>query len=705
MTFLNPLVLIALVSAGIPLIIHLINLRKPRRVDFSSLAFLQELRQQTIRRLRIKQWLLLALRTLAIVCLVLAFARPTVESPAIVALSSDNRSVAAVFDNSLSMNLRDQGGSFFAQATDFVSGLASGLETSDELAVVPLVDDGLRHPLVRPSLVAPHLAEMGASYGRGSVVTALENAAAVLADGQNQIKEIYLVTDLQRANFLDSTGVTLEDDERVIIVPIGTRTVDNIAVTEVRVASSIVEVDQPTAIDVRVQNFGTVPVNAWGLSVYLEDERVAQSSITLESGEGGVVSIVVTPRTRGWLKGRVVLEDDGFEYDNVRFFTLHVPEERRILVVRGQRRNSGFLELALSSELSSQKRLFRVDRVNEGAVSGTFSSDYDAVILSGVRRMTTGLAAATEAFVKEGGGVLVFAGEEAAEGEYSDLLKMLGAGSFGGLAAAEPGATLATLDRVDREHPLFRSIFEEQSTHAAVEQPAISKIVRYRAGDGDEQTLLSTTIGLPMLQEVRVAPGRLLIAPFVPEVDWTDLPVRGLFVPLLVRSMYYLTSTDEEQGQGLLSGLTSTRRVNVRGPATRIRIVSDTGQEWIPEQRMAANGAFLSIPPTLRAPGIYDVLADDTLAQRFAINVDPLESDLSVFEPSDAVDRLEELVDGDVSVLNLASEDVPLAESIRRRQSGVEIWNVFLTLALLFLVAEMLVAARWKPAGSVSISA
>ncbi len=77
MTFLNPLLLLGLFVAAIPLIIHLFNFRRPRRVDFSSLAFLKELQKSTMQRVRIKQLLLLALRMLALACLAMAFARPT----------------------------------------------------------------------------------------------------------------------------------------------------------------------------------------------------------------------------------------------------------------------------------------------------------------------------------------------------------------------------------------------------------------------------------------------------------------------------------------------------------------------------------------------------------------------------------------------------------------------------------------------------
>ena len=111
MTFLNPLLLLGLAAAAIPLIIHLFNFRRPRKIDFSSLAFLKELQKSTMQRVRIKQILLLILRMLAIACLALAFARPTLIGGLGGALGKRaSSSMAIVIDNSRSMQLRDAQG-------------------------------------------------------------------------------------------------------------------------------------------------------------------------------------------------------------------------------------------------------------------------------------------------------------------------------------------------------------------------------------------------------------------------------------------------------------------------------------------------------------------------------------------------------------------------------------------------------------------
>jgi hypothetical protein len=132
MTFLNPFILLGLAAAAIPLIIHLFNFRKPKRVDFSSLAFLKERQKTTMQRVRIKQWLLLLLRTLAIGCLVLAFARPTLTGGLGTALGGRaTTSIALVIDNSLSMTLRDVQGEYLEQARAIAGSIIDQKEPAD----------------------------------------------------------------------------------------------------------------------------------------------------------------------------------------------------------------------------------------------------------------------------------------------------------------------------------------------------------------------------------------------------------------------------------------------------------------------------------------------------------------------------------------------------------------------------------------------
>src|SRR5207237_10633887 len=107
--FLNPLFLFGLAAAAIPILIHLFTRRRPREVRFPSLEFLSEVNQSEIRRVRLKQWLLLLLRTLAVAVIALAMARPAVRGSAGLR-SGAATSVLALVDQSGSMSAAAAGG-------------------------------------------------------------------------------------------------------------------------------------------------------------------------------------------------------------------------------------------------------------------------------------------------------------------------------------------------------------------------------------------------------------------------------------------------------------------------------------------------------------------------------------------------------------------------------------------------------------------
>src|ERR1051325_3713155 len=141
MVFLNPLVLLGMAAAAIPLILHLLNLRKLRTIHFSTLTFLKELQQTRIRRLKLRQLLLLLIRTLLIVFLILAFARPALRGTMFGGFGSHaNSTLVFILDDSFSMTASDEHGEFFKQAKDAAVRLAGLLKEGDEAFLIRLSD-------------------------------------------------------------------------------------------------------------------------------------------------------------------------------------------------------------------------------------------------------------------------------------------------------------------------------------------------------------------------------------------------------------------------------------------------------------------------------------------------------------------------------------------------------------------------------------
>lgn len=703
MTFLDPFVLFGLAAAAVPLLLHLFNLRRPRTVDFSSLEFLKSLQQRTMQRVRIKQWLLLALRMLAIACLVLAFARPTLTGNLAGTVGQARTSWALVVDNSLSMTLRDGQGAYLRQAQEAAASIVEVMGAEDELFLLTTGDTPRDRAAAyqSPGAAREALAAIEAQPGGGTVARSVARAMERLQGAAHLNKEIYVITDGQQSTLADSVAADVPGDVGVTLVPIGERQHANVAVTGAQVRSRIVEVGQPVEVQATITNFGTETLDGYVASMYLQGERVAQATATLQPGQSTTVTFTATPQQRGWLAGTVEIEDDAFAYDNVRHFTLHVPEERRLLIVRGDGEATRYIDLALSPELVQGRLAFSTETIPENELAATALGGYDAVVLAGPVTLSSGEVSALTRYVEAGGGLLFYPNQRAQAADYNALFEQLGGGQFSGFSGSLGEArSIAAFDRVDLQHPLFEGVFDrtgEPDEEVRVESPDIYYAMNYSPSGGSAQTLIELSNGFPFLQELRHGRGVALLMAVAADPEWSDLPVRGLFIPLLYRSVYYLSAGESVAGEQLTVGQPGELRVTGVPEAESVRLVGPEGTERTPEQRSLFGATLIQVDGTTQVPGIYDVRVGDTLVRRVALNLDARESDLRMASMDEAVTMLSEALDQPVRTLDLRTGDVPVAETIQQRRMGTEIWNVFLLLALGFLVTEMLVASQWKP--------
>ena len=684
MTFLNPLVLLGLAAAAIPIVVHLFNFRRPKRVDFSTLRFMREIEATAMRRVRIRQWLLLALRTLALVFLVLAFARPTRTAEAGVFEDDGAQSLALVIDNSRSMTLRDAQGAFLDQARDLADRVLDATGPGDERTVVPTSAPPEYRPVpfTTDGPARDVVAELAPAPGAEPLASAVARAASVLESAVHPRREIVVVSDLQAATFTDSSSVNLPRDVEIALLPVGSRQPVNTAITDVAVVSRIIEPGRPVTVRATVERFGGA-AGTVGASLSLDGQRVSEAAVDLVPGTPATVDFTVTPRQRGWLGGEVRIEADDAEWDDVRYLTIRVPPAPRVLVVRGANARADLVSLALG--VAAERGGLALNEIAEEALPSADLSSTDAVILVGPSALGSGMTSALEAFVAAGGGVLAFAGEDVAS--LNGLLGALGAGRL----ASPAGGTESQggFADADLDHPLFAGVFDSDTP--TPESPDVRRFARYTPGGGDETALIGLAAGGPFLQEVRRGEGRLLLVTVAPDLDWSDLPQRGLFVPLLYRSVAYLAAGSASGETGDLSVRDGGQlRVEGADAGQPLRLAAPDGTFTTPIQRTVPGAVVLDVDGAVERAGVYTVMQGDRILRTVAINEDARESDPTRLEPAEAARQLEAATGRPVHVVD---PSVGLAEDAA---PGVSLWSVFLALALACLVAETLLTTRWK---------
>jgi hypothetical protein len=689
MGFLNPLLLVGLAAAAIPIVVHLFNFRRPQRVDFSTLRFVREIEATAMRRVRIRQWLLLALRTLAILFLVLAFARPTRTADAGVFEEGAARSLVLVLDNSRSMTLRDAQGALIDQARQLGGTVVEATGRGDERTLLPVA----RPPEFRPvpyATAGPVLDAIAATptlAGAEPLTAAVARAGSLLDGAAHPRREVIVISDLQAATFTDSASAALPDGVDVTLLPLGARRQVNTAVTDVEVVSRIVEPGRPVQIEATVVRYGGRPGTV-GAALLLDGERVAETAVDVVPDSPVRVPFTITPPARGWLGGEVRIEADGAEWDDARYFALRVPPPPRVLVVRGDGQRADLVTLALG--VAAESGGVALNEVAEGALPGADLADYDAVVLVGPGSVSDPGRLAT--FVAEGGGVLAFPGAD--PDALNPLLAALGAGRIDGALGASGGTAIGRTTDLDLDHPLFAGVFD--AARPTPEAADVRRIARYRPGAADESTLIGTQTGAPMLQEIRRGQGSVLLFGVAPDLGWSDLPQRGLFVPLLYRAAAYLAAGSSVADSGeLVAREGGTIRVEGVEAGAALRLVGPDGTALTPLQRTVPGAVLLDVGDAAARSGLYRVIQGERTLRVVAVNEDARESDPAQLDVAEAARRLGAATGRPVRVVGGTS-----GLSASGEPSGTPLWTVFLALALACLVAETLVTTRWKAAPS-----
>ncbi|HZV13332.1 MAG TPA: BatA domain-containing protein [Candidatus Kapabacteria bacterium] len=703
MQFLNPLVLLGLAAAAVPLLLHLLQKRKLRTVEFSTLRFLKEIQKTTVRTIKLRQILLLILRTLIIVFIVLAFARPALRGTIGGLGSHAHSTVVILLDNSLSMDARDARGQIFSEAQLAATEITNMLEEGDNATLVRLAEIGgqssyqpthdftqLKRAITETS-VAPHSANIG---------DGLRIASNILSSSQNPNKEVYIITDEQSCSFDTSAAaqrLTLFDDKtRFFVIRAGAsgRHDQNLSIDSLHISTGVFEKGKPVDAEAFVRNNGNADASSVTVHLLMNGKNSAQRSVTIPAHGVATVPLSAPLESTGMLSLSASVEDDAIEMDNTRYAALLVPEKLRVAVVAQNPAEEQFIKLALLPEGDSQSDL-QINDVPPSRVAGMNFSSYDVVMFASLPQFSASDAKRFHDYIEQGGGAVIFGGGDAgaynATAAITALPRMKEEGGKNNPAPAVFGA-------FDDAHPLFKGVFERQlaqgSNHIVTESPKI-QMYMHMTDDASLQTIIRLANGAPFLAQKNIGQGMVVLCAVPPTAEWSDLPFKTIFLPLVMRSVLYTGAQDVlgvSQPAEEAFDLSIRKRQNV---GNTVIVRAPDGTETKLQPKVQPTSAIISLDPQKQC-GVYSVLSSDGVPlAAFAVNPEPKESDLATLPESEINKILSATLHAKDHVAFLQAGD-NIAESILQARFGVELWKFCIIAALLCALAEMVVARTYK---------
>ncbi|MFQ6675720.1 MAG: BatA and WFA domain-containing protein [Fidelibacterota bacterium] len=684
MSFLVPAALWGLFGAALPILVHLLSVRRTQKIDFSTVRFIKSLEHSTIRKLKLRQWILLAMRTLAVALLVLAFARPVKVGyfPPWAAGQQTSKLVFLV-DNSASMSARFEGESLLERSKKTLLRIVKGMEGRvwvDIYQTTPLLKRFSGDPSAVTDLER-NLSLIRHTQGRDDLWNAIPT---VLRDAAEETGITSAPANWEFYVFSDFPS-PLPDDWRPVASDAGDplppwryylfpqpEVENNLAVVSTEVTSQLRLPDQLVTILARVENQGSEPQENVPIQLYFEDDRVGQMVADFDPYEGKDFVFQAFPNRAGLVHGFLKIPEDNYGLDDQRYFPLSVPVGIRCKVVGPSRDDLAFVDIALRS-INDEREFLKVETVPTYDVTTLSLDGVDVVVLVDPPDFKPALVDEIEKFVREGGGLIAFLGNNYEKWNDSVSVAKLGFPRVTGVIRLG-GESFHQVVGIDGNHPLFQGFPVDDLSE---EMPQVFSHVRLFP-DKTVDELLALSDGDPFLVEMGHSGSKMLFFTSLPDLRWSDFPVRGIFVPLLHRILVYLAAPDEGRGSVEVGN-------KVEIPLGRdvmsadLRLVKPSGVPvfLVPDYRQE-----VVVIDEVDEAGIYELFSEDRSVSSFVANPSSLEA------PDNRVDtgRLDKIFSsGQSRIIDYDQDAVRLVQEARR---GTDLWPLFLVGVLGVVMAE-----------------
>lgn len=710
MTFLNAALLAGMAALAIPILIHLFHKSRFEVIPWGAMHLLETVIRTNQRRVKLEQLILLLVRAAIPLLLALAMARP-IWKGAQALLGDAKTSTVVLLDNSYSMEASRAGLSNFSVARDEATKVVNGLKRGSDVQVVLMGEGGstlVDAPTLDTARVAKALGAVTAGYGAATVPAALDFAGGVLGQMQESSRNVVLITDFQRISFsAQEDGSLGESIKRLKALPIppaitmfdvGQEVRDNVAVESLEFPRLMVGVGQKVQIRGNLRNYGDA--NYPDLRVYftVDGKERSESQVALGPRQSSQVLFTHSFDTAGSHVVEVSADADALKADNTSMASIPVRDRMPVLLVNGDPGNgplkgeTDFAEIALQPysagrvELADRitTRVIRPEELQTAALANTA-----VVILANVRKLEDPQLRALEEWVRRGGGLLVFPGDRLDAGWYTDRMHAGGKGLYpapltaptGDPAESTPGVAIVAERFENPALELFNDprngTLSESAVrrwHTLVPPPGAEVLARLDNGD-------------PFLVEKAYGDGRVIAAATTLDADWSNLPLRPSYLPLLQRLTVYLASTvNPPRNLDVGRSLVAFMPVEAAGKNASLLLPGGANVQ-VPIVKRGDRGVA-EYPGTQR-PGLYTLTAPDGGVMHYVANASRRESDLQ------KLTLAEQQTLAKAHGVNLVHSGAEYARLDHSQRYGHEMWKGLLWAMLGLCFGELFLQQRF----------
>jgi hypothetical protein len=687
MNFLNPNILWGLLAVSIPVIIHLFNFRKFRKVYFTNVKFLEELKQQTRKQSKLRHIIVMISRMLAIAALVFAFAQPYIPLEKSAVKPDAVSQVNIYIDNSYSMEALSTNGTLLETAKLKAKEIAGAYSSTDLFMLTTNDFEGRHQRWVSQEDFLQMIDDIAASPAVRTVSEVTARQYDSYYKSPDQAKISYLVSDFQ-STMADFSQFAIDSTMSVRLVPLQAAKRDNLYIDSCWFVSPVHQLDQGVKLVVRVVNDATTSYEKVPLKLSVNGKQKALASFDIQPGAFHDVELPFTNYETGIQAGTIEITDYPVIFDDQMFIDYKVAGSIPVLAINGN------VESVYLNSLFGKDSAFRFVNNSYKSIDYNRLQEYELIILNELEELSSGLQQELASYLDNGGNLLIIPSVNCDLNVFMQFLAPVGANYYTGLIKEN-----TKVSDIDQENPVFADVFETRRAGSKnLDNTDLPVVTSYFDISNQPHTsqikVMSLLNGKPFLTREAAGNGQVYLLAVPLEEEYSNFARHAIFVPALYRiallsaatdPLYYVIGRDTriDLGNMFLNGDQS------------LKIVSESKDyEFIPGQQSLNKKVSLRVYNQVKKAGQYSLINKDEIIKGLAFNYNRSESAMAVTDRA----GLDNLISryGLKNVQIIAEKGMPLSDAIKDMNQGTSLWKLFIILALVFLAIEVILLRFWR---------
>jgi len=682
MQFVYPYFLFGLFLISIPVIIHLFNFRKFKKIYFSNILFICKLKQETQKESKIRHLLVLFSRILTIACLVFAFAQPYIPISENKHLNQKNSTISIYIDNSFSMNALSDNGILFEQAKNKSLEIANTYKSSDLFQILTNDFQGRHQRFVSKEEFINMLEDIHISPCVKNISEVVLRQKDLLYSKTSKNKISYIISDFQK-NITDINNLANDTNINVYFIPVIANRTNNLYIDSCWFDSPVLQLEQNVKLIARIKNNSDDNLEKIPVKLSINNTQRAIASFNINANSETEIILQYTIHKTGIQNGVLEITDYPITYDNSFYFSYLVSKNIPILSINETNEN-----IYLNS-LFGKDSAFTFANFLENNLDYSSFSNYKLIILNELKYISSGLAQQLKLFVNDGGSIIIFPNAEINLESYHNFLISVNASYY-----TKKDTVNTKIEKINLDHEIYNDVFEKIPEN--IDLPTVfSYYILNKTSHSNSEYLLKMQNGNDFLTVEPTGKGKIYLSAVALEPQFSNFVKHSIFVP----SMYKIALLSENQSKLFYTigedALISLQNINVeKENIFKIKKNVNSNFEIIPEYKNINSRINIFTHNQLKEAGNYYLYAGKDKIQGISYNYDRKESNIECYKINELTNLTDKAVLNNYFVLDFKNK--PLSQVLTQLNQGIRLWKLFIILALIFLAIEIVLLRFFK---------